>query len=151
MRLKLPPPSLPDLTYVGLALLLPLALAYQLINSDGDLARHIRVGDYILSHGLLHQDLFSYTKLGQPFIGYEWLSEVAFAGVYRMGGLPAVTVACGVLVALTYGFLTSWLLRRGIDPLLAYLTGVLAAVLGSVHWLARPHLFTLLGVSVLMS
>jgi hypothetical protein len=151
MRLKLPPPSLPDLTFVGLALLLPLALAHPLINSDGDLARHVRVGDYILSHGLLHQDLFSYTKLGQPFIGYEWLSEVAFAAVYRMGGLPAVSVACGLVIGLTYSFLTSWLLRRGIDPLLAYLTGILAAVLGSVHWLARPHLFTLLGVSVLMS
>jgi hypothetical protein len=151
MRLKLPQPSLPDLTYLGLALLVPLALGKQLINSDGDLARHIRVGDYILSHGLLHQDLFSYTKFGQPFVGYEWLSEVAYAALYRMGGLPAVSVACGLLIAMTYAYLTYWLLRRGVDPLLAYITGILAALLGSVHWLARPHLFTLLGASVLVS
>jgi hypothetical protein len=37
-----------------------------------------------------------------------------------------------------------------VDPLLAYLTGCVAAVLGSLHWLARPHLFTLLGVLVVM-
>jgi hypothetical protein len=150
-HIKLSHPSLPDLTFVGLALLVPFALGKQLLNSDGDLARHLRVGEYILSHGLLRVDVFSFTKGGQPFIGYEWLSEVAYATVYRLGGLPAVAVVCGLLIALTYALLTHWLLAQGVDPLLGYLTGILAAILGSVHWLARPHLFTLLGVSILMS
>jgi hypothetical protein len=131
--------------------MVPLALGKGLLNSDGDLGRHLRVGEYILNHGLLHRDIFSFTKLGQPFVGYEWLSEVGFAGVYRLGGLPAVSVACGLLVALTYAFLTRWLLARGIDPLLSYLTGILAAMLGSTHWLARPHLFTLLGTAILIT
>ena len=125
-------------------------MAGQLLSSDGDLGRHLRVGEHILTHGLLYQDIFSFTKLGQPFVGYEWLSEVVYAGMYRLGGLPAVLVFCALLIALTYAWLTHWLLRRGVDPLLAYLTGIVAAVLGSVHWLARPHLFTLLGVSILM-
>ena len=148
---KLPSPSLPDLVFASLALLIPLALGKQLLNSDGDLGRHLRVGEHILHHGLLYRDAFSYTRFGQPFVGYEWLSEVGFAGVYRLGGLPAVSVACGLLMALAYGFLTRWLLVRGVDPLLAYLTGILAAMLGSTHWLARPHLFTLLGVAILIS
>ena len=36
------------------------------------------------------------------------------------------------------------------DPLLAYLVTMLAAVVGSTHWLARPHLFTYLGVVLVM-
>lgn len=152
MRLpKLPSPSLPDLLFVLLALLVPLGLGKRLLNSDGDLGRHLRVGEYVLGHGLLYRDAFSFTKFGQPFVGYEWLSEVTVAGVYRLGGLPAVSVACGLLIALTYALLTRWLLARGVDPLLAYLTSILAAVLGSFHWLARPHLFTMLFVAILMS
>jgi hypothetical protein len=37
-----------------------------------------------------------------------------------------------------------------VDPTLAYLTGLAAAMLGSMHWLARPHLFTLLGAALVM-
>ena len=38
----------------------------------------------------------------------------------------------------------------GGDPLLAYLVSMAAAVLSAGHWLARPHLFTLLFVVVLL-
>lgn len=149
-RLRLPSPSLPDLTFLLLALFVPLVRGGPLLNSDGDLGRHLRVGEYMLTHGLIHQDLFSFTRLGQPFVGYEWLSEVAFAAVYRLGGLPLVSVASGLLIAFTYAFLTGFLLRRGVDPLLAYVVPLAAALVGSLHWLARPHLFTLLGVALLV-
>jgi hypothetical protein len=150
MRLRLPQPSLADFVFVVLALVVPLLRGGPLLNSDGDLARHLRVGEQILTHGLLHQDVFSYTKGGEPFVGYEWLSEVAYALVYRLGGLPLVAVACGILLGLTYAYLIQVLLRRGVDPLLAYAVTMLAAVLGSFHWLARPHLFTYLGVVLVM-
>jgi hypothetical protein len=150
-RLRFPAPSLPDLIFAPLALVVPLLRGGVLLNSDGDLARHLRVGEQMLQHGVLRQDVFSFTKLGHPFVGYEWLSEVIYAGLYRLGGLPLVAVASGLLIAFTYAYLVAFLLRRGVDPLLAYLTGMVAAVLGSLHWLARPHLFTLLGAVVLMS
>ena len=43
-----------------------------------------------------------------------------------------------------------FLLRRGVEPLLAYLTAMAAALLGASHWLARPHLVTLLLVVLLL-
>jgi hypothetical protein len=149
-RFRLPGPSLPDLNFLLLALFVPLLGGFQLLNSDGDLGRHLRLGEHMLTYGLLREDHFSFTKLGQPFIGHEWLSEIAFAAVYRLGGLPLVAVASGLLIAFTYAYVTDLLLRRGVDPLLAYLASLLAAVLGSFHWLARPHLFTLLGVALLL-
>ena len=149
-RLRLPGPSLPDLSFLVLALFVPLLNGMPLLNSDGDLGRHLRLGEHMLTHGLLRQDYFSYTKLGEPFVGHEWLSEVAFALAWRLGGMPFVSVACGLLIAFTYAYMTHMLLRRRVDPLLAYLASIVAAVLGSFHWLARPHLFTLLGVAVLL-
>ncbi len=149
-RLRFPAPALPDLIFVPLVLVVPLFRGGVLLNADGDLGRHLRVGQHLLAHGLLREDVFSFTKFGQPFVGYEWLSEVAYAAVYWLGGLPLVSVACGLLIAFTYAYLVRLLLRRGVDPLLAYLTGCVAAVLGSLHWIARPHLFTLLGVILLM-
>jgi hypothetical protein len=149
-RLRLPPPSLPDLLFATLGLAVPLLLGRQLLNSDGDLGRHLRVGGHILEHGLLHRDIFSFTKYGDPFIGYEWLSEILFSIAHRLGGLPLVSVCCGLLIATTYAYVASWLLREGTDPLLAYLTGNVAALLGGFHWLARPHLFTLLGVALVV-
>jgi hypothetical protein len=149
-RLRLPGPSLPDLTFGLLALFVPLLGGMPLLNSDGDLGRHLRLGEHMLTHGLLHEDLFSYTKYGEPFIGHEWLSEIAFALAHRLGGMPLVAVASGLLIACAYAYMTSLLLRRGVDPLLAYVAVMLAVVLGSFHWLARPHLFTLLGAALLI-
>jgi hypothetical protein len=149
-RFRLSGPSLADVMFLCLAVAVPFGRAKLLLNSDGDLGRHLRVGEYVLTQGWLRSDAFSFTRFGQPFVGYEWLSEVLYAWVYRLGGLPLVAVACGLLIAGTYSLLIVVLLRRGVDPLLAYLTGCLAAVLGSLHWLARPHLFTLLGVVILL-
>ncbi len=149
-RLRLPPPSLPDLVFFVLALGVPLGRGWALLNSDGDLGRHLRVGAYILSHGLPPHDTFSFTRYDQPFVGYEWLSEVLFAGAHRLGGLPLVSVGCGLLIASTYAYVTWWLMRERADPMLAYVVAMLAAVLGSYHWLARPHLFSLLGVALVV-
>ncbi|HEU4762925.1 MAG TPA: hypothetical protein VFS74_11440, partial [Gemmatimonadales bacterium] len=52
---------------------------WQMINTDGDLGRHLRVGREILAHGLFFTDKFSWTMQGKPFVPYEWGSEVLFA------------------------------------------------------------------------
>jgi hypothetical protein len=59
-------------------------------------------------------------------------------------------VFAALILALTYGLLVRFLIRRGGDPLLAYLVSMVAAVLSAAHWLARPHLFTMLAVVVLL-
>jgi hypothetical protein len=143
-------PSAFDIVFVALALVVPFAWVEPLLNADGDLARHLRVGDTILQHGLFFRDLFSNTKLGKPFVPYEWLSEVVFAVVNRIGGLAAVSIFCGLVIGATYALLVLFLRRRGVDPLLAFLVGMLAAAVSCVHWLARPHLFTPLAAVLLL-
>ena len=144
-------PAIFDLVFVLWAVVLPLGFHHRLLNSDGDLARHLRVGDWMLQHrAVLRTDIFSYPMAGQPLVPFEWLSELAFSLAWRVGGLPGVAVLSGLLIGLTYALLARFLLRRGVDPLLAYGVTMAAAVGGAAHWLARPHLFTLLGAVLLL-
>jgi hypothetical protein len=144
-------PSLFDIIFVIWVVVIPVGFGSRLINSDGDMARHIRLGEAILDRGALPQaDFFSHTMAGRPFIAFEWGSEVVYALAYRVAGLPGVAVLAGLVLALTYALVARFLIRRGGDPLLAYFVSMAAAVLSAAHWLARPHLFTMLGVVLLI-
>ncbi|MBA3259715.1 MAG: hypothetical protein H0T68_09650 [Gemmatimonadales bacterium] len=144
-------PSLFDLIFLLWVVIIPIGFGQRLINSDGDMARHIRLGEIMLTQGgLPRADLFSHTMGGRPFIAFEWGSEVAYAFAYRIAGLAGVAVFAGIVLALTYALVARFIIGRGGDPLLAYLVSMAAAVLSAAHWLARPHLFTMLAVVVLL-
>jgi len=143
-RRSLAPPSIPAVVFLLVAALVPIGLQDPLLNSDGDLARHLAHGRHILAHGLITTDPFSFTRPGAPFLGFEYGSQIIFAAAERWGGLPAVAVLAGLLLATTYALLARFMLRRGVDPLLAYLATTIGAALGAGHWVARPHLFSLL-------
>ncbi len=142
-------PSTVDLVFLTLAFAVPLGFTSRLFASDGDVGRHIRVGsDILASHTLFFRDQYSFTMAGQPFVPYEWLSEVLFAFAHQLGGLAAVAVLTGLVIALTYGVVVIYLRLSGVDPLLAMTVGFCSAAIGLLHWLARPHLFTPLGAIV---
>jgi hypothetical protein len=87
---------------------------------------------------------------GQPFVGFEYGSQIIYALVHRVAGLAGVAIFAGLLIATAYALLARFLLKVGVDALLTYLVTVAAAVLGAVHWAPRPHLFTLLLVVILL-
>ena len=138
-------PSLADVVFVALLGFILALRTHQLFNSDGDLARHLAVGRQILSDGAISTvDLFSHTKGGEPFVPYEWLSEVVFALTYQQLGLGGVAVLSATLAALPFLLLTRWMIRDGTNVFLAILLVTAGALATSIHWLARPHLFTIL-------
>jgi hypothetical protein len=144
-------PSPAALLFASIALLVCGVRGFALLNSDGDLGRHLRVGEYILrSLSIPHTDLFSHTMLGQPFIPYEWLSEVAFAAVFRVAGLPGVSVFCALIMAVALTLVFLLMIRAGTDTLLSLIATLIAVVLTGIHWLARPHLFTILAAVLLL-
>jgi hypothetical protein len=122
-----------------------------LLNSDGDLARHLRHGEYMLQHhALIRADPFSYTKPGQPFVGFEYGSQLIYALVHRAGGLAGVTVFASLLIATAYALVARYMIRRGVEPLLAGLVVAAAMISGMGHWVARPHLITMVAVLILL-
>src|SRR5215217_3806018 len=115
-RPRLRPPSIPAVVFGLLAVVVPIALQIPVLNSDGDLARHLRHGRYMLEHGgLIRMDPFSFTHPGAPFVGFEYGSQLLYALAERLGGLPAVAILAGLLIATTYGALTALLLGRRVD------------------------------------
>lgn len=112
---------------------------------DGDTAFHIRVGQFILdTHAVPRHDVFSYRDPPLPWVAHEWLSEVVMALVHRASGLTGVVLFFIILLSATYSLLFR-VLRRYRGDILAD-TMLLVLVVGSsyLHWLARPHVFSLL-------
>ncbi len=112
--------------------------------SDGDTGWHLRTGQWILEHGRVpDRDIFSFTRSGQPWFAWEWLWDVLFGWFHLHAGMAAVVLGSSLVLALTFALLFR-LARRSSDALVA-LCVTLAATAGSAgHWLARPHLFTML-------
>jgi len=112
--------------------------------SDCDTGWHIRTGELILAnHRVPVGDVFSYSKTGEPWFAWEWLTDVVFAWLNSRGGLQAVVLFSILLLAATFAVLFR-LLRKRSNPFVAIAVTMLAAAGSSIHWLARPHLFTLL-------
>jgi len=141
--------SIVDLTFVIWAIIIPLLFGKRLFSGDGDFARHLRMGEFVLSGGLRQTDAFAHTHTG-PFLTTEWLTQVSFALANRVGGLAANAVLAGLIIALAYALIVLYMRRSGVDPMLAYVVGIGAGVLGAPHWLARPHILTFLGLAVLL-
>jgi len=137
-------------SFGDLAFLAPIALLFGHMNgartllSDCDTGWHIRTGEWIMAHHAVPvRDIFSYSKPGDPWYAWEWLSDVVFAWLNGHGGLRGVVLFSVLLLSLTFTLLFR-LVRGKSNLIVAILITVLAAVASSVHWLARPHLFTLL-------
>jgi hypothetical protein len=112
--------------------------------ADSDTGWHIRSGEWIIANGWVPtRDVFSYTKPGAPWFAWEWLSDVLFARLNALGGLQAVVMLATLLLSVTFAILFL-LVRRKSSPLVAIAVTLLAATASSIHWLARPHMFTLL-------
>ncbi|HEY2017704.1 MAG TPA: hypothetical protein VGH38_29560 [Bryobacteraceae bacterium] len=139
-------------SFGDVAFLLPITLLFgcmggvKALLGDCDTGWHIRTGEWIVAnHMVPAHDLFSYSKPDAPWFAWEWLSDVLFAWLNGLGGLRAVVMFTILLLSITFGLLFR-LTRGKSNPIVATLVTFMAAAASAVHWLARPHLFTLLFV-----
>lgn len=138
---------LPDLRGLFLTMIFlgVILLGPKLFSLDGDLGRHITIGNYILQQGQIPlQDIFSSTMYGQELIPHEWLADVCFALANRLMGLNGVVILTAFIIAITISFTFNQCLKRGVNFLGSILLIIIGAGASSIHWLSRPHLFTFL-------
>jgi len=146
-------PSLTDLAFLAPAVLLfSLMGGTKTLLSDGDPGWHIRTGDWILQNGRIpHTDLFSFTKAGQPWFAFGWLWDVLFAWIHQHGGMAAVLAVSTFVLCLTFALLFRVVRSQCGNDFIAIGVTMLAVAGSSLHFVARPHLFTLLFAVILYS
>ena len=120
------------------------ASGWKALLMDGDTGWHIRTGEYILDYRAIPtHDLFSFSRPGAEWFAWEWLSDLIFGSLWRLGGLKVVVLFSGILIASFSTILLRFALWRGANVMLALPFTLLAIGSSSIHFLARPHLFTL--------
>jgi hypothetical protein len=142
-------PSLSDCLFLAILLwVFAAGSGWSVLLADGDTGWHIRTGEYILdTRSVPVHDLFSFSKAGQPWFAWEWLSDVIFALLYRAWGLKGVVAFTGLVLSFSSALLYRYMMWRGANLLAALGATLLAAGASTVHYLARPHIFTLLGLT----
>jgi hypothetical protein len=106
---------------------------------DPDTYLHIAAGRWMIAHRALpFQDPFSNSMPGAAWVPHEWLAELLFAAIDRVGGLGAVvlvTTAC-------FGLSIALFARRLVvhcEPFTVLIMVTLTGGLAWAHLLVRPH------------
>jgi len=115
---------------------------------DPDVWWHLRAGQEIVtSHHVPHQDSFSYTRYGQPWVAHEWLTEALFYLVFRAAGWAGLTVMFAAVIGGTFLLLYRQCAGR---PYIAGLATALGAIATIPSWGVRPQMISLLLATIVL-
>ena len=121
----------------------------QLLNTDGDLPRHLLMGKFVLESGMPPRtEIFAYPYAGREYIPHEWLAGVVFHLVYLLFNLNGVVLLAGILISGTFMLIFKRATTNTDEKLLSFVLVLLGAVVTSIHWVARPHLFTMFFLAI---
>jgi hypothetical protein len=138
-------PTLGNVLFTSLLVIL-IFKSGQVLLADGDTGYHIRTGEIILREWRVPtHDPFSFHAPALKWTAHEWLSEVIMAKIFQISGLTGIVLFFSILLALAHWLLYRSLRARSANSIvLCVLVTVLATATSSSHWLARPHVFSLL-------
>src|SRR5262249_49414711 len=129
--------------YYSIMLMFPRVLL-----ADPDTLWHIRTGQWILEHMRFPTvDFYSHTAEGKRWISTEWLSEIFYAIAYKIGEWRGVVILSAGLCAAIVATLCLYLVRH-LRFSIAIGWTVLTALAISPHFLARPHLFSYVLITI---
>jgi len=137
-------PSIADIIFISLFLLLSFSAGKDLLG-DVDTGYHIRAGEYILeTFSIPKDDIFSFITPTLPWTAHEWLSEMIMALVHKAFGLTGVVLFFAFIISLVY-YLFYKMIKTDKDNIILTTFIILLVLISSqIHWLARPHIFSLL-------
>ena len=141
-------PRFQDVFFIGI-LLAGAFYGNKLFNLDGDLGRHITIGNYIITNKIIPTtDIFSHTLTGKTLVPHEWLAQVLFSAAHSLLGLSGVVLLTTTIIATAFTLTYRETIARNTFRLVALFAGLWAAMTSSLHWLARPHIFTFLFLAI---
>jgi hypothetical protein len=134
------PPTLAFVVFAAVGLCMP---------PHNDTWWHLRSGQEMTRVGsVLLTERFSHTAFGTPlFHNHEWLTQLVFFGLFRLGGAFLLASFCAACVIIAV--YASWKLVRGSEDVRFALLIVL--MLGTVsEWAIRPQVVSLLLLTIVL-
>lgn len=115
-----------------------------------DFWHHLARGREMVEYGgILPLETFTYTIPSQPVRDPNWLTQLAFYGLFRLGGLPLVVTVNSLLLAAVLGLIV-WLCQRHLRSSLLSAGFALAAAAGLWQLLiVRPQTVSLMLFAIL--
>lgn len=136
-------PNLPALAALAVLYLAVVLLGPQGLLNDSDTGWHIVTGDRILAAGELPRtDPFSFTKSGQPWFAWEWLADVILGAAHQWLGLAGVVLVAVLAIAATAWLWCAFAIWLGADRFVIAAFMAVAITSSTIHWHARPHVFS---------
>jgi hypothetical protein len=137
-------PSIADVIFIAIFIYLSFAINGNLL-SDCDTAYHICTGDYIVENlSIPNQDIFSFHKPPLAWTAHEWLSEVIMALIHHFSGLTGIVISFSFVIALIYYLLFKIIQTYNDNIITTSVIVLLVLTASQIHWLARPHIFSML-------
>lgn len=147
-RIRLRDPRICAFAIVWIALL---ALGPSHLLRDPGTFWHTVVGEKILSTGrIVDADPFSFTRNGDEWLAQQWLGECAMALVHRIAGLDGIVLLAATIIAAIVAAIFGRFTRSGMPMAMAVVGTTIAIGASSYHFIPRPHLATLAGMTLLM-
>jgi len=117
---------------------------------DPDFWWHLRTGQLMeQTREILRADPFSWTVAAKPWITHEWLSELLFSTLFKIGSYQLLTITFSLLI--TTASLFSYLrCPPESKPYAAGFSLLLGALASSPLWGVRPQMITLLFTSIFL-
>lgn len=111
---------------------------------DPGVGWHLQTGKYITENlSVPDHDPFLFRTSGLNWISNQWLSDLIFWNIFRIGKWPALHIALTGCILALYVFILFPTLRKISENRLAlFLIIFLSAILGSVQWVLRPVVFS---------
>jgi hypothetical protein len=136
-------PSVADSIFVALlGTLVFTPLAIRLLG-DAGIGWHIRTGQQIVAtHVVPHVDPFSSSMQGRPWFAWEWLYDIVVGELDARLGLNGVVWLTALVIAAVFAWMFRLLIVRGTHMLVALVLLLLALSASTIHFLARPHVFS---------
>jgi hypothetical protein len=121
-------------------LFLGIFVVASLMPAQTDTWWQLRTGEEMWwTHRVMLRDVFTHTIVGGYWPNHEWLAQILFYAVYRVGGLPLLTAFCASAVVATWGLI--YAITPGNTPFRLSSIAI-AAALSTAGWSLRPQVLT---------
>jgi hypothetical protein len=116
-----------------------------------DLWWHIAAGREIIQNGSLWlTDSWSFKTANAAWVNHEWLADILYYNWVLVFGLESLVYWKWLVLIATYVVLQISLSRNDIDPAAGFICAAAAVAIAAPFIDIRPHLYSLLGFSVLI-